>query len=86
LGYSSPVLLIFWAACSININTGSLEVVPQEEKIIARTPKPQSYQDYWQAIRHFDFDYIKRNEATAEQRDFINGLQLMIAGRSDTSA
>jgi len=81
-----PVLLIFWAACSININTGSLEVVSQEEKIIAQEPKPQDYRDYWQAIRHFDFDYIKRNEVTAEQQYFVNGLQLMITGRSDTSA
>jgi hypothetical protein len=86
--YSKIILiagLIFWAGCSININTGSLEVVPQEEKIITQVPKPQDYQDYWQAIRHFDFDYINRNEVTAEKRDFVNGLQLMIAGRNDTS-
>jgi len=87
--YSKIILiaeLIFWAGCSININTGSLEVIPQEEKIITRASKPQDYQDYWQAIRHFDFDYINRNEVTTEQHDFVNGLQLMIAGRSDTSA
>jgi predicted aspartyl protease len=86
--YSKIILitgLIFWAGCSININTGNLEVVPQEEKIIAQVPKPQDYQDYWKAIRHFDFDYIHRNEFTAEQRDFVSSLQLMIDGRSDSS-
>lgn len=78
--------LFFLADCSININSGSLEVIPQEEKIITRASKPQDYQDYWQAIRHFDFDYINRNEVIAEKHDFVNGLQLMINGRSDTSA
>ncbi|MBN2601390.1 MAG: aspartyl protease family protein [Candidatus Marinimicrobia bacterium] len=76
-------ILIVVTNCSININTKDLNVVPLETDIPMQFTVPDNYHDFWNAIQHFDFDYINRYKVTDEQLNFVCGLELMITGNFD---
>jgi len=67
-------------SCSVNVNTGDLNVVPIEEKIITQPIPISAYTEYWDAIQHFDFDYINRYDVSDNQRNFVRGLELVMDG------
>lgn len=81
---SVGLLLITLNQCSITIGNSDLNVVPAEtDRITSQLPASGVYQGCWDAITHFDFDYINRHEVTKVERDFVCGLQSMIAGDFD---
>jgi len=77
------VLLIAVTGCSININTKDLNVVPLETDIPKQSAVIDSYDEFWSAIQHFDFDYINRYKVSDVERNFVRGLELMFDGDFD---
>ncbi len=73
-------LLILTGSCSVNVNTGNLNIIPLEEKIIEQVAPVSDYTNYWDAIQHFDFDYINRHDVSDEERNFVHGLELTMEG------
>jgi len=69
--------LLLLTGCSINIGSGNLDIAPVNEPV-AIQPLLSNYEDYWAAMRHFDFDYINRQEVGAEYQEFTRGLKLLI--------
>jgi len=76
-------ILIAASNCSINVGTVNLDVVPVEEPHTVQATPVSDYDDYWNAIQHFDFDYINRYDVSEEQRNFVRGLELSINGEYD---
>lgn len=70
-------LLLILSGCSISVGTGSLTITPVVEPV-AIQPVAPNYDDYWMAMRHFDFDYVDRNEVGTEYREFTRGLRLLM--------
>ena len=73
-------LLILISACSVNISTKDLGVVALEEMVLLNLTVSEKYEDFWEAVQHFDFDYINRHEVSDEQRNFVRGLELVMDG------
>lgn len=69
--------LILLSGCSIGVGSGSLDVVRVAEPLAVQ-PMLTNYDDYWMAMRHFDFDYVNRQAVSAECREFTRGLQLLM--------
>ena len=76
-------ILIAASNCSINVGVGNLDIVPVEEPHTLQVIPVSDYDNYWDAIRHFDFDYINRYDVSEEQRNFVRGLELSINGEYD---
>lgn len=73
-------MIVLIVGCSIGINTGDLTVIPLEEAVSIRSSRLPIYDDFWEAMRQFDFDYINRNEVTEEQRNFAVALEYIMNG------
>jgi predicted aspartyl protease len=69
--------LLLLTGCSVKIGTGNLDVVRVAEPLAVQ-PMFTNYDDYWAAMRHFDFDFVNRQEVNAEYREFTRGLQLLL--------
>lgn len=76
-------ILITLSQCAVKLSNSALNVVQIEADRITLQPPTDDYRNFWDAVKHFDFDYINRHEVTATERDFVRGLHLMIAGSFD---
>ncbi len=65
---------ILLAGCS---ETGNVTIIPVAEPAVLQ-PMVSSFDDFWAAMRHFDFDFVNRREAGAEDREFARGLRLLM--------
>ncbi|RKY62324.1 MAG: hypothetical protein DRP96_00550 [Candidatus Neomarinimicrobiota bacterium] len=73
-------LLVFLSGCSVSISR-EVDILPVEQDIITQ-PEPRfTYDNYWDAVQHFDFDYINRNKVNEEQRNFVRALKLSMEGK-----
>ena len=73
-------LLVFLSGCSVSISR-KVDILPVEQDIITQ-PEPRfTYDNYWDAVQHFDFDYINRNKVNEEQRNFVRALKLSMEGK-----
>ena len=65
------------AGCSDRIGAGNVAINPVAEPA-ALQPMVSSFDDYWAAMRHFDFEFVDRREVGAEYREFARGLRLLM--------
>ena len=49
------------------------------------SPPTLKYDDFYEAIFHFDFDYLKNYKATNDQSLYANAIQSLIMGNVDKS-
>jgi len=75
------LITVFLIGCSINVNTGDLEVLPVSETSIKNNPKIITYDNYWKAMQNFDFDYVNRNSVTKNENFLCDGLQYLFEGK-----
>jgi hypothetical protein len=62
------------AGCS---ERGNVTIIPVAEPAVPQ-PNVSFFDDFWAAMRHFDFDFAARREVGAEYREFARGLRLLM--------
>jgi len=77
--------VIFLIGCSISVNTGELEVLPIRESAVENSPKVITYDNFWDAMQNFDFEYVERNSVTENEEHLCFGLQYIFEGEYQKS-
>ena len=73
-------VLMAVSGCSIGSETGNLTVATLEKPIARTAVVRAASQNFWEAMHHFDFDYVNRQPVGETYRQFAQGLQLVMAG------
>lgn len=71
------IFLILWSGCAVSVGSGGLDIQSVDDLPVIQ-PMVSNYDDYWDAMRHFDFGYVDRNEVNPEYQEFASGLQLLM--------